>query len=783
MSLARAARRGVLPAAARAAAVSRIAAQQRVLLPTAAARALRFSSSPDDDVAGGTGRAYEPGFVRSESDLADPGQWGHGGNNKHTGVAGRRSLFESSRIDYAAEWRHLPGTKEEWDSSKPLWSRQSEVPHLPLPLVEDTMRRFERYVKPLLSIAELDRARSHIRSFLESGDADTLQAELERIQQESETGSYIEGFWNSMYLELRDSQMINTTPFLLLGLDFPEDTPSRGAHNQLERAAAVAYKVADFEARIRTGQLEPDADKSGPMDSTQYSRLFSSARVPQPGRDFMRYARHHRSRHIVVIRNNHIFAVDVLDQSPGRPDETRAHSENRIFASLQAVVRNSSYTARKHDSGSGSPKKFERRSRHKRFDPETGERNPHPNVGALTAMNRDDWARVRSHLVDDRNRQGGFSANRRSLSIIESALCVLCLDSHNPKGLQETSQHLLAAAKNRWWDKTQFVVLPDARVGLLLEHTAVDGHTAIRVCDEIKQHLQETPTPALAQRVAEYLEAKKAGTELPQSSLDTAESRPEYFKRTFLRELDFVIDDVAAKEINRALSGIEEAAVGLDTSVLKFSKFGAAGIKQAGFSPDAFVQMAYQLAYFRMCGQLDSTYESANTKGFLAGRTETLRVVTEESEKFAKTWAQPGDMGEDVLLDTLVSACEAHVARMKEAKSGLGVDRHLYAMNRAANQLRDRKIDFSVPQLFRDGSYSKLATSVLSTSNVSHPCFHLFGFGPVCPQGLGIAYNVHPSDMYFNVTSFRDKARSFTDQLTQALTDMMELAQRAKATP
>jgi carnitine O-acetyltransferase len=121
-------------------------------------------------------------------------------------------------------------------------------------------------------------------------------------------------------------------------------------------------------------------------------------------------------------------------------------------------------------------------------------------------------------------------------------------------------------------------------------------------------------------------------------------------------------------------------------------------------------------------------------------------------------------------------ACGAHVARMKDAKSGLGVDRHMYAMNKVAKLLRDQRIDFHIPQIFNDMAYSKLMTSVLSTSNVSHPCFHLFGFGPVCADGLGIAYNVHGDRMFVNVTSFKEQARPYAMELTKTLKEMMQVA-------
>jgi carnitine O-acetyltransferase len=88
-----------------------------------------------------------------------------------------------------------------------------------------------------------------------------------------------------------------------------------------------------------------------------------------------------------------------------------------------------------------------------------------------------------------------------------------------------------------------------------------------------------------------------------------------------------------------------------NTSVLSFDAFGASRLKLHKTSPDAFAQvwrrdgvpagvpcadgsptlpaycvrqLALQLAYYRVRGQLVGTYESNSTRGFLHGRTETV---------------------------------------------------------------------------------------------------------------------------------------------------------------
>jgi carnitine O-acetyltransferase len=57
-------------------------------------------------------------------------------------------------------------------------------------------------------------------------------------------------------------------------------------------------------------------------------------------------------------------------------------------------------------------------------------------------------------------------------------------------------------------------------------------------------------------------------------------------------------------------------------SVLTFDGFGSDFIKKSGNPPDAFVQVAMQLAAYRLFGETVGTYESTQVRPFRHGRTE-----------------------------------------------------------------------------------------------------------------------------------------------------------------
>merc|ERR1711862_488169 len=119
--------------------------------------------------------------------------------------------------------------------------------------------------------------------------------------------------------------------------------------------------------------------------------------------------------------------------------------------------------------------------------------------------------------------------------------------------------------------------------------------------------------------------------------------------------------------------------------------------KKFNTSPDAFVQMAIQLAYYRENGKFASTYESAMTKQFLHGRTETIRTVSHESKDYCSQFSEEDAIGSG---QRLVRACKKHSITAKLAKNGQGADRHLFGLYCLAKQEKELNPDFQIPSIF-----------------------------------------------------------------------------------
>jgi carnitine O-acetyltransferase len=194
-------------------------------------------------------------------------------------------------------------------------------------------------------------------------------------------------------------------------------------------------------------------------------------------------------------------------------------------------------------------------------------------------------------------------------------------------------------------------------------------------------------------------------------------------------------------------------------------------MKQAGFSPDAYVQMAMQIATYRLWGEQGGTYEATQVRPFLHGRTETTRSVSIESGKLvhkfglrpANDETDPSIRKEKIQL--FQSAVKAHVKYISDASQANGVDRHLLGLMMSA------KDGETLPDLYNDPVFQRAKRWRVSTSHLTHPKFDGWGYGQVVPDGVGLAYSIHPRHCIFNITALKNTG--WTDKLSQLLEEAL----------
>jgi Choline/Carnitine o-acyltransferase len=82
----------------------------------------------------------------------------------------------------------------------------------------------------------------------------------------------------------------------------------------------------------------------------------------------------------------------------------------------------------------------------------------------------------------------------------------------------------------------------------------------------------------------------------------------------------------------------------------------------AGLPPDAYVQMALQLAWYKTRGSFTATYETALTRAFDKARTETIRTLSEDSRAWVLSMTDTSaTVGSPSFL--LTSVCPDNLSR------------------------------------------------------------------------------------------------------------------------
>lgn len=282
----------------------------------------------------------------------------------------------------------------------------------------------------------------------------------------------------------------------------------------------------------------------------------------------------------------------------------------------------------------------------------------------------------------------------------------MCLDDAAPVTLEERAQQYWHGdGSNRWFDKPlQFIVNENGTSGFAGEHSEMDG----------------TPT----HRLNDYANAIIAQNKLDFDNPTVRSSLPEPVPIKFYLNAEIQEDILAAqRHFERQINAHE-------LRVQAYQGYGKGMIKKFKCSPDAFVQMVIQLAYHKLYGKNRATYESAATRRFQQGRTETCRSVSDESVAFCAAMADP--TVDPVECRRLFrAAVDAHVKYISDASAGKGVDRHLFGLKKCLVEGEE------TPAIYKDPAFAYSSTWYISTSQLSSEYFNGYGWSQVVEDGWG----------------------------------------------
>ncbi|KAJ2857214.1 hypothetical protein J3B02_001150 [Coemansia erecta] len=623
-----------------------------------------------------------------------------------------------------------------------MLAEQSRLPRLPIPPLKQTINKYLESIVPVANddMAALAETNKRTASFAKV--ADRLQQRLVNYEK-TQQNSWLEKWWFELaYLTWREGLCINSNYWISFADDpnayglvqppealLPHDPQhyygcvwesSTYGEFQLRRAVRYIQKSIDYKEMIHKGLMPIERTKNGPLCMNQYLCIFGMTRIPRPGCDELRQdEKTLNSGTIVVLAEDQVYSVQVYDDSGHRKPD--GDLEDDLRAIVADVV--------------------ERR----RTD------NLDPAVPVLTAGHRDRWATAYARLEKQ-------PANRATLMAIQESLFAVSLDTtfSDPPGSINANQqnskcHGTHPGHNRWYDKcATFIFNRNGSAGYLGEHSP---------CDAL--------IPAY---MIEYV-SKLAATEHIRPNEISKHTRNYQAQVKRLRFVD--VDSTVRTLIKEAENEVKRTVEDSISRQIRFENYGSNWIKRvAKVGPDAYAQLALQLTYYRMHGSFAPVYETASTRQFLHGRTETVRSLTSESADFMRTMCDWASSSADK-YEALVHASKKHQQLIRDASSGNGVDRHILGLRMAYYRLDplpgetplSAEEKEAIEGFFNDPILAKSTRFQLSTSGL-FPAYYLThtGFGcVVAERGYGINYIIEPARIKFGIEGKTAEAGNGTD--------------------
>lgn len=590
---------------------------------------------------------------------------------------------------------------------------QSTLPPLPVPSLEVTLNKYLDSVRPFTTEDEFKNTAAIVKQF---GEGIGLHLHQKLLQRAKSRRNWLEDWWlDAAYLEIRMPSQLNVNfggPAPYLEHCWP---PCEGA--QLERTSISLWHNLQYWDLIRTEKLAVHKSGSTAFDMDQFRMLFNTCKVPGITKDsIINYFRTESEgpcpSHLIVMCHGRIFTFDVLcDGEILTPPE--------LLRQLTHIKQ----CCEGEPAGEG--------------------------VSALTTEERTRWAKSRQHLISL------DPANESILEIIQSSLFVVSLDDCKPYATSDNYSPMVLQALTgdptiRWGDKSyNYLCFADGTFGSNCDHAPYDAMILITLCFYVDQKLKACNGKWKGSEVVRVLP-------LPE-------------------ELVFTVDEHIRRDISLAKDQYYRTCQDLQVVTYAFTTFGKAAIKKRKLHPDTFVQLALQLAYYRLHHKVGSCYETATTRRFYHGRTETMRPCTTEAQSWCRLMLDP-TASADAKRTAMLKAANKHNKLMAEAQNGKGFDRHLLGLALIA-----KEEGLPAPQLFTDPVFAKSGGGgnfVLSTSLVGYTTV-LGAVAPMVNHGYGFFYRIRDDRIVASCTAWKScaetNAKALFHSFTTSLHEMLQV--------
>lgn len=594
---------------------------------------------------------------------------------------------------------------------------QDSLPSLPVPSLEESLKKYLESVKPFANEEEYKKTEEIVKKF-QNGIGEKLHQKL--VERAKEKRNWLEEWWlNVAYLDVRIPSQLNVNfggPAPHMEHYWP---PKEGT--QLERGSISLWHNLNYWQLLRKEKLPVDKVGNTPLDMNQFRMLFSTCKIPGISRDsIMNYFRTesegYSPTHIVVLCRGRVFVFDAIHEG--------------CLITPPEILRQLTYIHKKcHSEPDG------------------------PGVAALTSEERTRWAKARDYLINL------DPENLTRLEKIQSSLLVYSLEDDSPHVTPEDYSQVIAMVLTgdptvRWGDKSyNLISFSNGVLGCNCDHAPYDAMVMVSISYYVDEKILEN-------------EGRWKGSE-------KARDMP------LPEELVFTVDEKVLSDVSQAKAQYLKQASDLQVVAYPFTHFGKKLTKKKMLHPDTFIQLALQLAYYRLHGRPGCCYETAMTRFFYHGRTETVRSCTAEAVRWCQCMQDPAATTLE-RKQMMLQAFAKHNKMMKDCSTGKGFDRHLLGLSLIA-----REEGLPVPELFTDPLFSRSGGGgnfVLSTSLIGY----LRVQGVVVPMvhsGYGVFYHIRDDRFVVACSAWKSCAETDAEKLIQlifhAFQDMMQLMDSA----
>lgn len=595
---------------------------------------------------------------------------------------------------------YAPITSSHRESREPrgnltVFEESDHLPSLPVPNLNLTLEKLKDSISPVaMNSTEFVNTLRLIDEFANSAGP-KLDLLLRNKASKSKNWLTLDWWLKESYLKSRTSLVINSNPSMIYPTLPFEVNNQRSLVNVISE---LISGIIDFKLALIHG-YNPEAtsaDNECRLDPTlcysQYKNIFGTTRMPGDRVDTLHKTNILESTNpfnLIVSYRGKFFEIQLNDI------EDEKNRIDKIRGILDKII----------STGDSS---FEGDSRNYQSD----DIHSASGAGVLTTANRSVWAEAIKLLDAD------------SINAIKDSQFVVCIDTvesecrdgflnpllNSPPGngayMAALNRQILHGDNtnvgNRWFDKSlQLIVVADAKgekylgAGINYEHS----------CGEA----------ILPTKLIEYSYDKILQKHRESSSTSNFFAKEEFASQTpaVFRQLR-MFDENYAEEINHIIKQIRQDYASqidqFDLSYFDYKQYGSNAIKSWRFSPDSWFQVAMQAAYYNLHKRLGPCYESASTRRFAYGRTETIRSLTKDVSVFC---LEPS-------YETMQAAIKSHKAYAVSAGNGSAIDRALFGYRMTFKELRSNKWSWGLPTAQNDiKEFEKLAQKQKNTSRIS----------------------------------------------------------------